>query len=310
MRKWAWGAIASGVVFAIAGLITDRSFRNTVARSLPTPPTVDNSKLFADPTLLVVTITAAGRQAPWPTTIQELRSSAAMWRRMHFADWNGVPAELRREAFGRMLLRYARLLNTPAAWDEMAAVDWDDVPQPIRAVAFRRMVAYWSGYYDVGRAHGLSSAVVAQTLSAIVMSESWFDHRARSPDRDDGVDIGLAQASPYARERIRQLHARQRVDVTLADDDYLDPWKATRFVALWMSLMLDESNDDLDTAIRAYHRGSSDAADRLGTEYLATINRRLSRFIRNQDAPAAWDDMWRLSRSAIRAAPAPQPTQP
>lgn len=282
------------IVVITTAAAADRWLRVTTRESIPAARG-PAGKLFRDPITLPITVSAGHHRAPWVATDNDLLESVELWKRMHSADWNGVPASLRAQGLDRMLRRYTHILNNPAAWDRMDAFDWDMVPQPIRAAAYRRMIAYWSGFYDVGAAFGLPAAVVADTLAAIVMSESWFDHRSRSVNRDGTVDVGLAQASPFARQRVRDLHASGRVDATLSEDDYYNPWMATRFVALWMTLMLEENRGDLELAVRAYNRGSADAMDEHGTEYLAAVQRRLARFIRNRDAPPAWDYVWRRS---------------
>jgi hypothetical protein len=285
------------LLLTVAAPSAVRYVEDRTATTLPPVPRIEAFDVLVDRTPVAVTTTAAGHSIPAVVWADELRGDVTLWRRMHVADWNTVPASLRQTALDAMLARYAGLLSAPRLWQRLTADTWDSVPQPIRIVAYRRMVEFWAAFYDVGAAHDLPADRIADTLAAIVMSESWFEHRAVNVGYKGQRDYGLAQASESARVRMRRLHASGDVDVFLADEDYFNPWHATRFVAVWMRLLLEETEGDLDFAVRAYHRGIPNAFDARGDDYLETVQLRMHRFIGHNGSSRAWNDLWERARA-------------
>jgi hypothetical protein len=218
----------------------------------------------------------------------QLTSDHTIWLGMHFEDWNKVPSAIRNDGLSNMISRYRGVVDGPRLWARMTAADWDRIPQPIRAMAFVRMARYWSRHYQVGHDYDISAALAADTVAAIVMVESWFEHRATYTNQDGTRDVGLGGASAFCRTRMRDLHTLGVVDVGPDDEQYASPWVATRVVAIWLRLMLDEAGGDLDLAIAAYHTGIAGAGSDDGQRYAANVRRKRRRFIRNVGAPPAW----------------------
>lgn len=211
-----------------------------------------------------------------------------LWRRMHFEDWDRLDASTRVAGLSRMLDRHGSLMTARDLWPSMTAHDWDTVPQPVRAMAVLGMIEDWVRYYGVGEPFGLDARLVIETAQAIAMSESWFDHRAIYVNDDGSADLGIGQASEFARRTICEWYGDGRADFVLADEDYYNPWLATRWLAFWLDLTLHEAEGDLELAVRAYHRGIGAALDGAGAEYQRAVQRRFYRYIRGDGRSPTW----------------------
>jgi hypothetical protein len=232
---------------------------------------------------------------PVVVTAEEVRTDVHLWQRMFFYNWDLIPSPTREQGLAAMHRRFRHVLGGPEVWERMTPEDWDAIPQPLRAMAVLAMVDCWVNYYEPGKELGLDAPAVANRLRAIAMVESWFEHRAVQENGDGTRDLGIAQASDYTRSRIRWLHSRGLCDFTLSDEEYFDPWKATRALVFWFSLMLREVDGDLDLATAAYHAGSRNARTRRAREYRDSVWRLQEGFMHGPAPSPTWD--WIRARS-------------
>ena len=249
----------------------------------------------ADLTLVEATVMDGWETKPIVVTAEEVRTDRFLWLEMFFRNWDRLPSPLREEGLAALRRRHRRVLRGPETWRTMDAEDWDRVPQPMRAMAVLGMIDCWRGHYRPGERFRLSARDVADRMKAVAMSESWFLHRAESENADGTRDIGIGQASAPTRSRIRVLFVRGVSDFGLAEDEYFDPWKATRALVYWFSLLLDEASGDLDLATRAYNVGAESARAGGGSAYLEGVRRRERDYVRGPAPSPSWG--WLRERS-------------
>ena len=313
MRRWRWavlGVLAAALV--VAGVAWGRHHREARALdayieshlTLPADDPPDLLHRWFDLAPVTVVYTAAWQKFAITVSRHRFETDPTIWARMHFEDWDRLPARERVIPLDKMLGRSGLVMHASQCWPVMTAADWDVVPQPIRAIAILGMLEHWTRFYAVGEDYHLSRRRMIHVVQAIAMSESWFEHRALLVNTDGSEDIGLVGASAYARDVIRRWYADGRADFTFADADYYNPWHAARFIAFWFNRMLFEADGDVDIAIRAYNQGISRALDGEGDDYLAAVRRRERQFIVGRSRSPTWNTVraWRsLSPPQLRA---------
>jgi len=155
-------------------------------------------------------------------------------------------------------------------------------------MAYLRMIWHWARLEGVGVEFGLVPEQVAQTIGAIVMAESWFEHRAFNQNQWGNRDLGLAQCSDYCREEVAAMVARCELLFRPTEADYFNPWMATRIATVWFRRELRLAEGDVDLATRAYHRGIEHAHDEKGDIYAGRVQQLRDRYIRAQGKSETW----------------------
>lgn len=283
--------LKAGLFLLAAAVVTGAVWVHRFVTSSDAPvPVRPPSPLSAlsDVRPVTVTITTPDwKKVRLSTTFDGLRSDHVLWRQMHFDDWDKVPKPLREEALRLMIRAHAEVFAGPAAWRKSRAADWDEIPQPVRAMAYLRMIWYWARHERVGAEFGVEPETLAPSIAAIIMAESWFEHRAIN-ENQYGRDLGLAQCSDFCRIQLLQMAFFGEIDFFPIDPDYFNPWTATRIATVWFERELLRSGGDVDLAIRAYHRGQDAAMDEKGDVYLQRVRRLRESYIRTQRASPSW----------------------
>jgi hypothetical protein len=278
-------ALSGGI---LSGLVWVHRFATSIDSPAPARPPAPLAALSNHRPVAITMTTPAWTKVRETVTVDQLHTDHRLWRQMHFGDWDAVDPIYRTSALRAMIRSYKPLFAGPAGWRHMTAADWDDVPQPVRSMAYLRMIWYWAGVERVGEEFGLVPGHVAQTIGAIVMAESWFEHRAFNENPWGNRDFGLAQCSDYCREEIAAMVARCELLFRPGEADYFNPWTATRIATVWFKRELRLAEGDVDLATRAYHRGLERAHDEKGDVYIAKVQQLRDRYIRAQGSSETW----------------------
>lgn len=235
-----------------------------------------------------VTLTINWAKVRVPGTAEEFTSNPFYWRNMHFDDWDRLPEAIRNVALGRLLATSRHTAAGPAVWARLTAEDWDLVPQPLRAVVYPQMLAHWADVYGLTSLDALDPGDVLRTLSAVMMAESWFEHRGVNVNEWGNRDLGLGGCSDRCRRVLGEMGAKGDLDFVLAEDDYFNPWHATRALVVWFGLELARADGDLDVAVSAYHRGFRQAFDEKGQAYWRNVIRLRRTYFEGWNPSPTW----------------------
>lgn len=304
------GAPLLAVAVLAGAAAAARLHRWMTSPAAPTVAAPDIVESLTDRRPVSITITTPSwKTVPMVVTRNRLGWDRAVWRQMHFGNWDRLPPDVREGPLRRMAHVYDPLLREPAAWRRMTPEDWDQVPQPIRAIAFLRMTHHWAVSRQVGAEWGLDPVRVGQTVAGIIMAESWFDHRAEHVNPHGNRDVGLAQCSDHCRRTLAKMAASGEISFEPDADEYFNPWIATWVATVWFERELRRAEGDVELAIRAYHRGLDAAMDERGTAYLASVLRLRERYVRTQRTSASWRFLVHLvsSKAPRRRATSPFP---
>lgn len=262
----------------------------------PPAPGIQLDNVFFDQTPTLITESVGWQHISVTVPAWRLQSDRTLWLRMGLQDWDTVPGDLRHAALERLFQVYADRLGGPPVWNGMTALDWDLVPPPVRVAAVLRMIDSRVAQMAGPGVDRRTKMILSDTIAAIVMVESWFDHRAVNINPRGDRDLGLAQASAWCRATLARLYRQGLVDFNVADDEYFDPWVASRVATFWFLRMLTESDGDLGLAIRAYHRGIARARQGAGQQYLEAVMSKRVRYIRNTSAAPTWRSVFERAR--------------
>ena len=297
LLRLATAAAVSAAAIATGYVVTAEHVFSTAVP--PTPRAVPAYDAVADTRPLLVTVTRDWKKIQLQCSADEVIASPSIWMDMHFADWDHLPADIRRRGLLRLRHRFANALAGAPAWSLMRTVDWDAMPQPVRMAVFPLMIEHWVRQYGLGSALGVPLPLVSDTVSAIVMAESWFQHRADVVNEWGNRDIGLGQCSDRCRRELARLAETGSIGFTLNDEDYFNPWHATRAAVVWFGLELVRAEGDVDLAIRAYHRGFEAASRGEGVEYLQNVRRLRGKYF---ESAAGHSPTWRRLAAWARSA--------